>query len=223
MSRSKPIVAIDGPSGAGKSTVSKLVARELGYVHINTGALYRTVALAAQRAGIAWDDEGALGALIGTLDISLQPDGRVLLDDEDVSEAIRAPDISMGASAVSALGAVRQGLLELQRQLGGQGGSVLEGRDIGTVVFPDAEVKIFLDATPEVRARRRYDELVGKGVEVDFDELLADVIRRDKDDSERALAPLKPAEDAVHVDSTDLSIEAVVERITSLARAAEGA
>lgn len=223
MSRARPIVAIDGPSGAGKSTVSKRVATELGYVHINTGALYRTVALAAKRAGVSWDDEPALGALIGSLAIELHEDGRVSLSGEDVSEAIRAPDISMGASAVSALGEVRAGLLELQRELGGKGGTVLEGRDIGTVVFPDAEVKIFLDATPEVRARRRYDELVAKGHEVDFEELLADVIRRDTDDSSRALAPLKPAEDAVCVDSTEMTIDEVVTHIAGLARAAERA
>src|SRR5438045_118441 len=192
---SVPIVAIDGPAGAGKSTVARQPARRLGFTIIDTGAIYRSVALAAQRAGVGWeDDEGLRRLLDAGLGVAFEDD-RVLLRGEDVTEAIRTPEISRGASVVSARPVVRRKLLGLQQQLGrnaGQG-AVLEGRDIGTVVFPGADVKFFLTASDEARAARRHAELLDRGLAVPLDEVLADQRRRDKDDSERAIAPLKPA------------------------------
>jgi CMP/dCMP kinase len=199
-----PIVAIDGPAGAGKSTVARQLARRLGFTIIDTGAIYRSVALAAQRAGISWEDDDALARLLDA-GLGLTFDGeRVLLRGEDVTEAIRTPEISRGASVVSARPVVRQKLLPLQRDLGRAAarGAVLEGRDIGTVVFPDADVKFFLTASDEARARRRHAELAEKGLSVPLPEVLADQRRRDKDDTERAIAPLKAAPDAVIVDTT---------------------
>jgi len=216
------LLAIDGPAGAGKSTVSRRVAHRLGFSIIDTGALYRAVALAARRAGVDWDDEAGLERLLQTIDLRLEGDGehesRVLLDGEDVSLAIRTPEISLGASRVSAVRAVREGLLGLQRRLGlsAPRGAVLEGRDIGTVVFPDADAKIFLTASVEQRAQRRYEELRARGEKVDFEEVLADQIRRDRRDTERALAPLRPAEDAFVVDSTGRTIDEVVDEIVRL-------
>ena len=219
-----PIVAIDGPAGAGKSTVARELARRLGFTIVDTGAIYRAVALAAQRAGIGWEDDAALARLLdGGLEISFAPAGdgqRVLLHGEDVTAAIRTPEISRGASVVSARPVVRQKLLGLQRQLGRGAvrGAVLEGRDIGTVVFPDADVKFFLTANDEARAARRHAELLDKGLPVPLGEVLADQRRRDKDDSERAIAPLKPAPDAVVIDTTGMDPGEVVERCYRLAR-----
>ena len=246
-------VAIDGPAGAGKGTVARGLAVRLGYVLLDTGALYRTVALAAQRAGIAWDADGALEALAQRLSddgriaivaaaaaaaaadtaapsaagssFASEPPGgvpesarggsgmRVVLDGEDVSDAIRTPDMSLGASRVSAIPGVRHALLAMQRQAGAAGGVVLEGRDIGTVVFPDAEVKFFLTAPAEIRAKRRFDELTGRGVPVSFEETLADVLRRDKADIERAVAPLRKADDAILIDSAHRSPAEIVEEM----------
>jgi cytidylate kinase len=209
-----PIVAIDGPAGAGKSTVARQLARRLGFTIIDTGAIYRSVALAAQRAGIGWEDDESLRRLLdGGLGIAFQDD-RVLLRGEDVTEAIRTPDISRGASIVSARPVVRQKLLQLQRDLGRASprGSVLEGRDIGTVVFPDADVKFFLTASDEARAQRRHAELLERGVSVPLEEVLSDQRRRDKDDSERVIAPLRAASDAIVVDTTGLDLDQVVER-----------
>lgn len=225
------IVAIDGPAGAGKSTVSKLLARRLGLSFVDTGALYRTVALSARRQGIAATDDLALGALLGRIRISFKAtgeDNRVYLDGEDVSADIRTPEISLLASAVSARPVVRQGLLGLQRRLALEApvGAVLEGRDIGTVVFPDADLKFFLEANADVRARRRYEELFQKGSESTLDAVLADQIKRDRDDSSRAVAPLKAAEDAVRVDTSGLPLSEVVQRLERLIRerlAARGA
>lgn len=203
------VVAIDGPAGAGKSTVTKRLARELGYALLDTGALYRSVALVAHQRGVAWDDEPALAAIARDLDIGFRFEGevnRVFLDQKDVSEAIRTPEISDGASRVSALPGVRQGLLELQRRLGQKGGIIAEGRDIGTVVFPDAPAKFFLTASPEVRARRRCDELP----DADYQAVLDDIRIRDERDSNREVAPLAQAADAVLVDSSDRSIDEVV-------------
>jgi len=216
------LLAIGGPAGAGKSTVSRRVAHRLGFSIIDTGALYRAVALAARRAGVDWEDEAGLEALLRRIDLRLEGDGeeesRVFLDGDDVSLAIRTPEISLGASKVSAVRAVREGLLGLQRRLGlaAPRGAVLEGRDIGTVVFPDADAKIFLTASVEQRARRRYEELRARGEDVDFEEVLADQIRRDRRDTERALAPLRPAEDAFVVDSTGRTIEEVADEIVRL-------
>src|SRR2546425_3876769 len=206
-----PIVAIDGPAGAGKSTVARQLARRLGFTIIDTGAIYRSVALAAQRAGIAWEDDTGLSRLLDAgLGLTFQGE-RVLLRGEDVTEAIRTPEISRGASVVSARLVVRQKLLQLQRDLGRAAprGAVLEGRDIGTVVFPDADVKFFLTASDEARAQRRHAELAEKGLSVPLPEVLADQRRRDKDDTERAIAPLRAAADAVVVDTTGFDLEQV--------------
>lgn len=218
------IVALDGPAGAGKSTVAKRLAARLGYALVDTGALYRCVALKAQRAGIAADDDAALTNLLCALVVTFslaEGQNRVALDGEDVTDAIRAPEISLAASRVAGRSVVRAGLLDLQRRLGRAAarGAVLEGRDIGTVVFPDADVKIFLVADPAVRARRRLEELNLKGLQATMDMVLADQSRRDKDDSERDVAPLKAADDAVVLDSTALSIDEVVERVEALIHA----
>ena len=217
------IVAIDGPAGAGKSTVSKLLARRLGLSFVDTGALYRTVALSARRQGIATADDPALAALLGRIRISFKAtgeDNRVYLDGEDVSKEIRTPEISLLASAVSARPVVREGLLGLQRRLALEApvGAVLEGRDIGTVVFPDADLKFFLEANPDVRARRRYEELFQKGSESTLDAVLADQTKRDKDDSSRAVAPLKAADDAVRVDTSGLPLSGVVQQLERVIR-----
>jgi cytidylate kinase len=218
--RTARIVAIDGPAGAGKSTVARELAKRLGFSRIDTGAIYRSVALAARDAGVAWDDELGLKKLLeGSLDLRFDGD-RVILGGQDVSQIIRTPDISRGASIVSARSVVRQKLLGLQRDLGRRAadGAVLEGRDIGTVVFPDADVKFYLTASDEARAQRRYAELREKGLAVDLSEVLADQRRRDKDDSERAIAPLKPAQDALLFDTTGKGLEEVVERCYQLAK-----
>jgi cytidylate kinase len=217
------IVAIDGPAGAGKSTVSKLLARRLGLSFVDTGALYRTVALSARRQNIAPDDDAALGALLPRINIAFRAVGeenRVYLDGEDVSTAIRTPEMSLLASAVSARPVVRSGLLGLQRRLALEApvGAVLEGRDIGTVVFPDADLKFFLEANPDVRARRRYEELFQKGSDSSLDAVLADQTKRDRDDSSRAVAPLKPADDAVKVDTSGLPLSEVVQTLERLIR-----
>ena len=222
--RTRPIVAIDGPAGAGKSTVARRVADALGFVLVDTGAIYRVVALAAARRGVAWSEGKNLGNLAQNLvqNTSIRFEGtKVFLDSEDVSVAIRTPQIGMGASQVSAHPEVRAALLDLQRQAGKDGGVVLEGRDIGTVVFPDAEVKVFLTASPEVRAERRYEELVAKGnKDVSLASTLEDVKKRDAQDTGRAHAPLRQAEGATLVDSSSLTIDEVVATIARLARAA---
>jgi len=240
-----PIIAIDGPAGSGKSTVARRLADRLGYLLLDTGALYRAVALAAQRARVDWDDEPAVAELARELvrtealvlqgpdrqarspsGEALEPGGsgvRVLLGGEDVSEAIRTAEMSAGASRVSSLGGVRQALLALQRRIGDRGGVVVEGRDIGTVVFPNAEVKLYLTASPEVRARRRHDELCARGAQRSFEQTSAEVRERDRADTARDIAPLKQADDALLVDSTGLGVDDVVERILSIVRAREGA
>jgi cytidylate kinase len=216
--RERPIVAIDGPAGAGKSTISKRVADALGFVLVDTGAMYRTVALAAKRAGLDWNDAAKMGEvaedLVARDALRFERDPargiRVLLAGEDVSDAIRTPEAGMGASTVSKHPPVRAALLDMQRQAGRNGGVVLEGRDIGTVVFPDAEVKFFLTARPEVRARRRHAELAAKGEKVTFEETLEEVRKRDAQDEGRAVAPLKRADDAILVDTSDMTIDEVV-------------
>jgi cytidylate kinase len=219
--RPQPIVAIDGPAGAGKSTVARRLADRLGFTLVDTGALYRAVALAAQRAGIAWEDEPNVVAVARRVESSrllrLVPDAekgvRVMLDGEDVSDAIRTAEMGMGASRVSAFGGVRAALLDLQRQAGEKGGVVLEGRDIGTVVFPDAEVKFFLTASPEVRARRRYEELLERGQKANLEATLQEVIARDENDMNRPIAPLRQATDAIFVDSSERAIDDIVEEM----------
>jgi cytidylate kinase len=217
--RPRPIVAIDGPAGAGKSTVARRLADALGFVLVDTGALYRAIALAAKRAQVAWTDGPTVGELArsvmarGGLRLERDPQRgiRVLLDGRDVTEEIRTPDVAMGASTVSAHKDVRDALLDLQRQAGREGGVVLEGRDIGTVVFPDAEAKFFLTARPEVRARRRFDELTAKGSPATLQETLEDVRRRDDQDTNRPIAPLRRADDAVLVDNSEWSIDQTVQ------------
>lgn len=223
------VVAIDGPAGAGKSTIAKKVAQRTGLSLVDTGAIYRALALASQRAGVGSDDGEALAALAASLPISFQLDGgdnRVHLEGEDVSDAIRAPEVSMLASTVSKHPPVRAALLDLQRELAAEG-AVLEGRDIGTVVFPGAPVKIFLTASPEERARRRAEQLAEKGQAQPFDRVLADIVERDRQDQGRAVAPLKPAADAEIVDSTYLTEDEVVtlvaRRVDAVRSGARGA
>lgn len=208
------VVTIDGPAGAGKTSVSKLLARRLGYRYIDTGALYRGIALAAHEAGIAPDDDKALAQLCQTLllDFVKSPDGlRLMLNERDITDFIRTPQVTMMASAVSARPVVRDYLLEIQRTMGAGKSVVLEGRDMGTVVFPDAEMKFFLDADPKLRAKRRFEELQAKdGNSICLQDVEKDMQLRDKNDSSRFVAPLKPAEDAVRIDSTQLTIEQVV-------------
>jgi cytidylate kinase len=212
----KIIVAIDGPAGAGKSTVAKRLAKELGYTYMDTGAMYRAFALKARREGIDLDNESALRASLAGTNVELmEKDGqpKVLLDGRDVTSEIRAPEMSQWASKISALKPVRERMVELQRALGARGGVVVEGRDIGTVVFPGAEVKIFLTAGTQERGLRRFAELQAHGKDVTLEETLGEMKQRDRRDQERAVAPLRQAEDAVAVDSTGMSVDQVVEKI----------
>jgi cytidylate kinase len=213
------VVAIDGPAGAGKSTAARELAERLGYVLVDTGALYRGVALAAHEHAVDWDDGAALGALIDQLSLQFTRDAhglKLLIDGADRSQDIRTPHISTGASRVSRHAEVRSALLGLQRKLGAAGGVVLVGRDIGTVVFPDAEVKVYLTASDEARARRRHAELLRAGHEVALEQVLADIRERDALDSARDLAPLRAADDAVLVDTSDIALGEVIDRLEAL-------
>lgn len=204
------IIAIDGPAASGKSTTAQFLAEKLGYVYIDTGAMYRACALKAKKMGIDINDEESIRELLDNIDIRIEnhhSKNRIFLDGEDVSEDIRADDISALASAISAIPAVRYKMVELQRKMGEKGGVILDGRDIGTFVFPTAEVKFFLTASPEIRAKRRWLELQQKGINKDFSEVLADLVKRDNNDSQRALAPLKKADDAIEVDTSNMTIE----------------
>jgi CMP/dCMP kinase len=226
VTRTRPVVAIDGPAGAGKTTVTRRVAAELGYVLVDTGAIYRSVALAAARRALDFDDAEAVGALARELAkkdaIRFEPavDGaqRVLLEGDDVTREIRTQPIAEGASRVSAIPAVREALLAMQRRAGAEGGAVLEGRDIGSVVFPDAEAKFFLTASVGVRAERRQKELAARGEPADIAVIEREVIERDQRDETRAVAPLKRASDAELVDSSELDVDQVVERIVARVR-----
>lgn len=213
--RERPIVTIDGPSGAGKSTASRLLAERASLVRLDTGAMYRGVAWAARKAGIPWSDGSALGRLCGALRMEFRAEGgdrTLVLDGEDVSAAIRTPDISMGASEVSAHAGVREAMVAIQRRMGEAGGVVLEGRDTGTVVFPDADVKFFLDAHAAVRALRRFREW-GPGSGRGYEEVFREVLRRDIQDSTREHSPLRVPVGAIRIDSTALSAEEVVEEM----------
>lgn len=225
MSKSRPetagcMVAIDGPAGAGKSTVAKAVADATGYSYIDTGAMYRAVAYRALQAGLkVGEDDAAIGRLAGELRFEFVTQGgarRLLVDGEDVSEAIRTPEVGALSSPVSTIPEVREHLVTAQRRMAESVPVVMEGRDIGTVVFPDARLKVFLTASAEERARRRHEELRAKGQQVSYQEVLAAQRERDERDSSRALAPLRLAEDAVHLDSDGLSVAQVVARIIEL-------
>ena len=215
------VIAIDGPSGAGKSTVSRLLAQRLGYLQIDTGAMYRAVAYLLQQAGIDPDDLTAVEGLCRGVDIRLeQVDGqqRVYANGLDVTTQIRTPEMSLMTSRVSALRPVREAMLQAQRRMGARGGVVLEGRDIGTVVFPDADVKFFLSASAAERGRRRYLELAAKGEQVTLEETIQAVDDRDQQDSQRDLAPLRQAEDAVAIDSSSRSIDEVLDSMVAVCR-----
>ena len=210
----KLIIAIDGPSGVGKSTLSKMLAKKLDYTNIDTGAMYRAIALAVQRNGIDLHDRPTLDALMQHINIEFRHNAsgdRVLLDGADVTNEIRTPEISQLTPAVAAIAKIRQAMVARQREMGAVGGVVLEGRDIGSVVFPQAEVKLFLTASAAERGRRRYDELQQKGLDVDLQQTIREVEERDLADSQRQHSPLVKAADAVEIDTTGLSIEQVLD------------
>lgn len=213
-------IALDGPAGAGKSSIAKRVAKALDYIYVDTGALYRTIGLAATRKGVEPTPSEEVEKLLSeiTVDLTFNDKGEqiVLLDGEDVSGLIRTPEASMMASKISAVPSVRAYLLDLQRNMAKSHNVIMDGRDIGTVVLPDAKVKIFLTASPEARAQRRYKELCEKGMDVKYEDILNDVITRDYNDTHRETAPLKPAEGCVMVDTTELDFEQSVEKIISV-------
>lgn len=213
-------IAIDGPAGAGKSTIAKLAAKELNFIYVDTGALYRTVGLAATKNNVEPKTSVQVDELLSKIKVELTFNDKneqiVLLDGEDVSSQIRTPEASMMASAISAVPAVRAYLLDLQRNIAKTNNVIMDGRDIGTVVLPDAQIKIFLSADPEDRAKRRYDELVEKGMDVKYEDILADVIERDYNDSHREIAPLKPAEDSIMVNTTGNTLEQSVELLIGI-------
>ena len=218
MVEKKNIITIDGPSGAGKSTISKLLAARLHYTYLDTGAMYRVVGLRVSRSGLDLDAESVrekLVKLLADLEMTLAPGGegeetRAFMQGEDVSDIIRRPEMAMVASRVSAEPEVRKKLTEMQRAIGNKGAIVAEGRDMGTIVFPEARYKFFLDASPEERARRRQKQLLEQGCVVDYDEIFTQIRKRDRDDSNRSLAPLKPAADAIVIDTSRMSIDEVV-------------
>lgn len=234
MSRARPLhpvwdgtkrgltLAVDGPGGSGKGTVARGAARALGYQYVDTGAMYRAVALFARRRGVDWDDAPGVAEVAGGLRFSFEWDEdvlRVFVDGEDVTREIRADDIGQGASRVSRHAAVRDALIGLQRALGAGGSVVMDGRDIGTVVLPDADVKVFLEASLDERARRRHEELLRRGEACHLQEVRDALAARDRQDREREVAPLRPAADAVILDTTDLTIRAAVDALLALVAA----
>jgi CMP/dCMP kinase len=218
MKKNGLVIAIDGPSGAGKSTAARILAERLGYIYIDTGAMYRAIGWKAKREGIDPDDEAKLADLCGRTEVTIKKDNsdpRFFVNGIDVTGEIRTPEMGMMASAVSKSPTVRARLLTLQRELGRGGGVVMDGRDIGTVVFPDADVKFYLDASAGERGKRRYLELKAKGMDVDRVQITKEIEERDRQDSGRALAPLKKADDALLIDSSAMSIDDVLDRILS--------
>ena len=214
-------IAIDGPGGAGKSTIAKAAAKELGYIYVDTGALYRSVGLYALRKEVVTDSAEDVVPLLSEISVELKfIDGtqRVFLNGEDVSDEIRTPEASMAASNVSAIQAVRDFLFDLQRNIAKENDCIMDGRDIGTVVLPDAQVKIFLTASAEERARRRYLQLVEKGQEVKYEDVLSELVERDYQDSHREIAPLKPADDSVIVDTTHINLEQSIDTVVNVIR-----
>lgn len=214
-------IAIDGPAGAGKSTISRLLAGNLGYVYADTGALYRTVGLFALKSGADTADEQGVIKLLPKISLELKFEGgaqHVYLNGEDVSSLIRSPEVSMAASKVSSYQGVRSFLLGLQKDIAFKNNVVMDGRDIGTVVLPHAKIKIFLTASPEDRARRRYEEMLQRGEKAEYSKVLADIIKRDSADSGREIAPLKPADDAIIIDTTGFELEKSLKKITSVVK-----
>ncbi|MEG3006262.1 MAG: (d)CMP kinase [Oscillospiraceae bacterium] len=212
-------IAIDGPSSAGKSTMAKKIAEKLGYIYVDTGALYRSIGLYAVRMGADTNAQNEITPLLSNIKIDLKHiDGvqRILLNGEDVSEEIREPQMSMAASNVSAIGAVREFLLDMQKDIAKSNNIIMDGRDIGTVVLPKAQVKIFLTATADERAKRRYNEFISKGMDVKYENILADIIQRDYNDSNRPIAPLKKADDAIEFDTTKLNCQEVVDGLIKI-------
>lgn len=225
MNSVKTAVAIDGPAGAGKSTIARALAEKMGYIYVDTGALYRTVAYSVLSNGIVPEDKAAVAEHLKSVAVNIKYENgcqHVFLNDRDVSELIRTPQVSMTASVTSAIPEVRSFLLGLQRKLAEENDVVMDGRDIATVVLPDAKVKIFLTASPEIRARRRYDELKAKGSDVEYEAVLSDLLLRDEQDMNRAVAPLKPAPDSVTVDTSLLNLEQSVEAMKKVIEEATG-
>lgn len=212
-------IAIDGPSAAGKSTIAKMLAKKLGYSHLDTGAMYRCVAYQSVRLGIDQNDEAALAAMIDSMSIDFDSDGHVFINHEDVSTQIRENQISMVASNISVFPSVRERLVQMQREIAKNKGYIMDGRDIGTVVLPDAELKVFMIASVEARAKRRYEEYLQKGIEADFKTIYEDIEKRDYQDTHRLTSPLKKATDAVEIDTSDMSIEEVHRAIEQLLEA----
>ena len=210
------VVAIDGPAGSGKGTVAKLISEKLGFVNIDTGATFRCIALAMIQRNIKKEEEDKIRELLNHIEINMKPDGTILLNGEIVTDRIRENDVNTLVSPISVIKIVRDKLLDVQRKIAEGKNVVMEGRDIGTVVFPDADVKIYLDASPEERAKRRLKQNQEKGIDSSYKEVLQNIIDRDKRDSNREIAPLKQADDAIYLDSTNLSIEEVVEKITDI-------
>ncbi|MBQ2812723.1 MAG: (d)CMP kinase [Clostridia bacterium] len=218
-------IAIDGPAGAGKSTIARSLAAKLGFIYVDTGALYRAVGVNAMRKGMDTKNAEQVTSILGDTKVSLRfVDGeqRVFLGDEDVSLAIRTPEASLAATNVSAIPTVREFLFDLQRNIAKENDCLMDGRDIGTVVLPEAQVKIFLTASAEVRAKRRYDELLAKGMKAEYNDVLEEMIQRDYQDSHRAIAPLKQADDAVLVDTSEMNLEQVLEALETIVKEKTG-
>lgn len=212
-------IAIDGPAGAGKSTIAKAVAKQMSYIYVDTGALYRSIALNALLNNVDISDISQINTMLENISVEIKfinGEQRVFLNNEDVSDKIRTSEVSMMASKVSALSAVREFLLELQRDIARKNNVLMDGRDIGTVVLPNAQVKIFLTASAECRAKRRYDDYISMGINEDYEKILADIVERDYNDSHRAIAPLKPAKGAVTVDTSNDTLQQSVDRIVEI-------
>jgi cytidylate kinase len=221
----KQIVAIDGPSGSGKSTVAAMLSKKLGYIHLDTGAMYRAVALAAAMDNTPYDDSNRLDMLCERIRIEMRQheDGvSIYLNGRDVTDEIRSPEMSLGSSAVSSVPEVRSHMVRLQREIGSSGGIVAEGRDMGTVVFPDTPAKFYLDASPDERARRRWLQLKDMGMNEDSDKVRREMEERDEKDADREHSPLKRADDAIHIDTTGMTIDQVVEELAGKVKELEG-